>query len=101
MKIRLKNELGSFWETTIEAILEGEFPVNIAGGPKIIGYDLFACTAKDGTDIFVGDRVLVKGTKRIGEYETEVTIRYNCVVLSENKTYLIDSYAISAILKKI
>ena len=101
MKIRLKYDGFPPKETTIEDILSGWIPLDGRDGPKPIGYDLFAATAKDGTDIFVGDRVLVRGTKRVGEYETDVIIRHNQPCLDVNKTYLIDSYATSAILQKL
>lgn len=101
MKIRLKDASGKLWETTIERILAGAFPARSTDGPSIVSYDLFYCTAKDGTDIFVSDKVIVKGTKRVGEYETEVIIRCGDVVLALNKTYLIDSYAKAAVLKKL
>lgn len=101
MKIRLKDASGKLWETTIEQILTGAFPARSTDGPPIVSYDLFCHTAKDGTDIFVGDKVIVRGTKRVGEYETEVIIRNGDVVLALNKTYLIDAYAKSAILRKL
>lgn len=45
---------------------------------------------KNGKEIFEGDRVKVKGTKRVGEYVTEIIWEGIGFKLKENKTYLVD-----------
>lgn len=43
---------------------------------------------KKGVEIYEGDIVLVRGTKRIGFYETMVKFEKQGFTLEENKTYL-------------
>jgi uncharacterized phage protein (TIGR01671 family) len=43
---------------------------------------------KNGVDIYEGDVVLVKGTKRIGDYITKVVFKGQLFTLDINNTYL-------------
>ncbi len=54
-----------------------------------------------GIELFEGDKVLVKGTKRVGEYETEIIKAFQGWTLKENKTYLNDDKCFTAIIRKI
>ena len=54
-----------------------------------------------GIDYFEGDKVIVKGTKRIGEYETEIIKSIQGWTLKENKTYLNDDKCFISIISKI
>lgn len=56
-------------------------------------------TTKDGQNIYENDKVLVKGRKRIGEYETTVVFHQNGFQLAENKTYFNDDAALIAVIK--
>jgi len=53
-------------------------------------------TDKNKANIFVGDVVLVNGTKRVGKYVTSVVFKDGCYMLKENKTYLLDSKCLIA-----
>lgn len=52
---------------------------------------------KKGVDIYEGDIVEVKGTKRTNLYYTEVIWNRQSFELKENKTYLNDNVAIRAV----
>lgn len=60
------------------------------------------CFNRDGVDYYVGDKVLVKGTKKIGNYETEIIVdKYNRISLKENKTYFNRDVYVTPIIKKV
>lgn len=52
-------------------------------------------------ELFEGDKVLVKGTKKIGEYETEIIRVRQGWTLKENQTYLNNDSCFTAIIKKL
>jgi hypothetical protein len=54
--------------------------------PETVGQCCY--TLKDGTKVFKGDRVKVKGMKRTGVYETKIIASIQGFTLEENKTYL-------------
>lgn len=54
-----------------------------------------------GVDYYDGDKVLVKGTKRVGNYETEIVRDSQGWTLKENKTYLNDNRCFTAIIEKL
>tara|TARA_R110000868_G_scaffold119513_3_gene317250 strand:+ start:961 stop:1335 length:375 start_codon:yes stop_codon:yes gene_type:complete len=58
-------------------------------------------TLKDGINVFKGDRVKVKGTKRVGIYETEIIEDSQGFTLQENKTYYKDNSCFIAIIEVI
>lgn len=58
-------------------------------------------TLKDGTNVFKGDRVKVRGTKRVGVYETTIIESRQGFTLEENKTYANDDACFLAILEVI
>lgn len=43
---------------------------------------------KDGSELYVGDKVSVKGRRKMGVYETEVIESPQGFTLKENKTYI-------------
>lgn len=67
---------------------------------ELLSFKQFVCTVK-GIDIYEGDRVLVKGTKKIGEYETTVVREQQGWTLQENKTYLNNDRCFVAIIEKL
>lgn len=52
-------------------------------------------------DYYEGDKVLVKGTKKIGAYETEIIRDSQGWTLKENKTYLNNDKCFTAIIEKL
>jgi hypothetical protein len=66
----------------------------------LIDYKPFVFSAK-GVDYYEGDRVIVKGRKRIGEYETEIVKDSQGWTLKENNTYLNDDACFIAIKEKL
>lgn len=52
---------------------------------------------KHGIDYYVGEKVWVNGTKRVGLYETEIVEIFQGFSLKENKTYLSDTTCFLAI----
>jgi len=48
-----------------------------------------------------GDKVLVKGTKKVGKYETEIVRDSQGWTLKENKTYLNNDRCFTAIIEKL
>lgn len=54
-----------------------------------------------GVDYYDGDKVLVKGTKKVGNYETEIIKDSQGWTLKENKTYLNDNKCFTAIIEKL
>lgn len=67
---------------------------------ELLSFKQFVCTVK-GIDIYEGDRVLVKGTKKIGEYETIIVREPQGWTLQENKTYLNNDRCFMAIIEKL
>lgn len=51
----------------------------------------------NGVEMFVGDKVLVKGKKSVGEYETTVVFKDYCFCLEDNRTYLVDNKSLVAV----
>jgi len=64
--------------------------------PKTVG-EFTGKTLKDGTDLYVGDIVLVQGRKRIGLYETVVIEVDQGFSLERNDTYINDDKCFAAI----
>lgn len=60
----------------------------------------YVCTIK-GIDLYLGDKVRVKGTKKVGIYETEIINVLQGYTLKENKTYLSDNKCFISIIEKI
>ncbi len=54
-----------------------------------------------GVKYFEGDKVIVKGTKRVGEYETFIVFNGTMFTLNENKTYLTDSSVLITIKQNV
>jgi len=54
-----------------------------------------------GIDLYENDKVLVKGSKRVGEYETQIIKCSQGFTLRENKTLLNDDKCFIAIIKVI
>lgn len=54
---------------------------------------------KDGTTVFKGDKVKVRGTKKVGIYETEIVEDTHGFTLKENKTYYKDNKCFIAIIE--
>lgn len=54
-----------------------------------------------GMDYYDGDKVLVKGTKKVGNYETEIVKDTQGWTLKENKTYLNNDKCFMAIIEKL
>lgn len=69
-------------------------------GWEVIDFKPFICTIK-GIDLYEGDKVRVKGTKKVGEYETEIVRELQGWTLKENKTYYNDNKCFIAIIEKI
>ncbi|HSE99927.1 MAG TPA: hypothetical protein VLA48_03440 [Nitrososphaeraceae archaeon] len=67
---------------------------------ELLSFKPFVCTIK-GMDIYEGDRVLVKGTKKIGEYETIIMREQQGWTLQDNKTYLNNDRCFVAIIEKL
>ena len=61
---------------------------------------IFVCKIKD-IDLFEGDKVLVKGTRRVGQYETKIIRNQQGWTLKENKTYYNNDSCFAAIIGKI
>lgn len=60
----------------------------------------YVCTIRN-IELFEGDRVLVKGTRKVGEYETEIIRVKQGWTLKENHTYLNNDSCFTAIIKKL
>ena len=73
------------------------YPVEVI--PETVGQCCW--TLKDGTNVFKGDRVKVKGTKRVGIYETTIVESRQGFTLQENKTHANDDACFLAILEVI
>jgi hypothetical protein len=58
-------------------------------------------THKKCGELFEGDKVIAKGAKRIGEYETEIIFDGTMFTLKKNHTMFIDSACSVTILKNI
>lgn len=58
-------------------------------------------TLRDGTDVYEGDKVLVSGLKKSGDYVTEVVRNGFGFTLKENKTYISDNRCLIAIKKVV
>ena len=67
---------------------------------EIIDVKQFVTTIKN-MDIYDGDKVLVRGTKRFGDYETTVLKVLQGWTLDINETYLNDDACLMAIISKI
>jgi|GEM_PF-5183240 len=52
-------------------------------------------------DLYDGDKVLVKGTKKVGNYETKIIRDSQGWTLKENKTYLNNDKCFTAIIEKL
>ena len=51
---------------------------------------------RNKTNMYVGDIVLVNGTKSVGKYITTVIFKDGCYMLKENNTYLVDNKCLLA-----
>lgn len=67
---------------------------------KLIFARPFVCS-KRGMDLYEGDRVLVKGTKRHGQYETTIIRDTQGWTLEENKTYFYNDKCLIAVIEKL
>jgi len=56
---------------------------------------------ENGTEVYEGDIVKVKGAKRIGEYVTEIIYKGNGFALKDNKTYFNDYCILPSMIKVI
>lgn len=97
-KYRAWDKRNNRWETS------GVFFNNSTGELQCIP-DLIVTEAigtdKNGKDLFCGDIVKVKGTKKVGEYLT-VIIKKGCnYQLQENKTYIKDGVLISSMFEVV
>lgn len=67
---------------------------------EVLSYHQQVVTVKNG-EYYEGDKVLVKGTKTIGLYETYIIRTLQGWTLKENKTYLNDDKCFIAIQEKV
>jgi len=67
---------------------------------ELIDYKLFVFTRKN-VDYYEGDKVLVKGTKRVREYETEIVKDIQGWTLKDNNTYYNNDKCFIAIIDKL
>lgn len=57
--------------------------------------------SKKGVDYYEGDKVRVKGTKRVGEYETEIIKDLQGWTLKDNRTHFNNDRSFFAIIGKV
>ncbi len=86
------------WEVEDDGAIEEIVQYEVV--PETIG-QFTGLVDRNGKRVFEGDIVLVNGTKRVGKYVTSIVFKDGCYMLEENKTYLIDSKCLLAVISVV